>query len=135
MFETITVNYVETFINKLKKESPMAFVSFLSGAGADQTEKSRAAFAKFKGKAEKVLLKDIDKLFIFRPGYIYPVTPRKEPNLMYIVTRFLYPLIRLFGNKVSIRSSDLAEAMFLSGFNSPSQSILENNEILDYMNS
>ncbi len=54
----------------------------LSGAGADRREKSRAAFARDKGAIENILTKaDFSSFHTFRPSYIYPVTPRQEPNL------------------------------------------------------
>lgn len=45
-FRTITVNYTKSFADTLKKHSPGATICFLSGQGADRTEKSRTMFAK-----------------------------------------------------------------------------------------
>ena len=51
------------------------------------------------------------RLYIFRPAYIYPVEPRKEPNFNYRLLRAIYPLFRaLFPNQV-IPADDLARAM------------------------
>jgi len=52
VFKKITVDFALTFADILKANSPKATLCFLSGAGADQTEKSRIAFVKFKGMAE-----------------------------------------------------------------------------------
>lgn len=50
-------------------------------------------------------------MHIFRPAYIYPVEPRKEPNVSYRVLRSIYPAFRLlFPNQV-IRADDLARVM------------------------
>jgi len=50
-------------------------------------------------------------VFIFRPAYIYPVLPRREPTLSYKLMRAIYPVFRLlFPNQV-IRADDLAHAM------------------------
>ncbi len=50
-------------------------------------------------------------VYIFRPAYIYPVRPRKEPNFSYRLMRAIYPVFRaLFPNGV-IRADDLARAM------------------------
>src|SRR6267143_201364 len=91
---------------------PDAAFSFLSGSGADQTERSRVAFARYKGEAEKALLAaGFPRLYIFRPAYIYPVEARKEPNFSYRLLRAIYPLFRvLFPNQV-IPADDLARAM------------------------
>jgi hypothetical protein len=42
----------------------------------------------------------------------------------------IYPIIRLLGPKLSIRSTDLAKAMFLTGLNGGPKEILENEDIL-----
>ena len=56
--------------------SPGAAFSFLSGSGADPTGRSRMAFARYKGEAEKALLAaGFPQIYIFRPAYIYPVKP------------------------------------------------------------
>src|SRR5882672_4846087 len=52
-FRKITVDYTIEFARVLRASSPGAAFSFLSGSGADQTERSRIAFARYKGKAEK----------------------------------------------------------------------------------
>ena len=70
------------------------------------------AFARYKGEAEKALLgSGFPRLYIFRPAYIYPVDPRKEPNFSYRLLRSVYPVFQLlFPNQV-IRADDLAKAM------------------------
>jgi len=108
----ITSDYTIEFARVLRKSSPNAAFSFLSGNGADQTGRSRIAFARYKGEAEKALLvAGFPRVFLFRPSYIYPVEPRKEPNFSYRLIRAVYPLFRLlFPNQV-IRADDLAWAM------------------------
>jgi uncharacterized protein YbjT (DUF2867 family) len=111
-FRKITVDYTIEFARVLRGSSPNAAFSFLSGSGADQTERSTMAFARYKGMAEKALLAaGFLRLYIFRPAYIYPVEPRKEPNFSYRLLRAIYPVFRmLFPNQV-IRADDLAKAM------------------------
>jgi uncharacterized protein YbjT (DUF2867 family) len=55
-FRKITVDYTIEFARVLRASSPGAAFSFLSGSGADQTGRSRMAFARYKGEAEKALL-------------------------------------------------------------------------------
>jgi uncharacterized protein YbjT (DUF2867 family) len=86
----ITVDYTIEFARVLHESSPDAVFSFLSGNGADPTGRSRMAFARYKGEAEKALLAaGFPRVFIFRPAYIYPVEQRKEPNLTYRVVNHL----------------------------------------------
>ena len=69
-------------------------------------------FARYKGEAENALLAaGFPHVYLFRPAYIYPVEPRKEPNFSYRLLRTVYPAFRtLFPNQV-IRADDLARAM------------------------
>ena len=133
LFREITVDYTVAFAESLHRASPQAAFCFLSGQGADQTEKSRMAFARYKGAAETALLNTgFPRVHIFRPGYIYPVTPRKEPNLMYTISRFLYPLLRRIYPNIGIASENLADAMVhagLYGTGDIKSPILENKNI------
>lgn len=108
----ITVDYTVEFVRVLHASSPGAAFSFLSGSGADPTGKSRMAFSRYKGEAENALLAaGFPRVYIFRPAYIYPVEPRKEPNFSYRLLRSIYPLFRaLFPGQV-IRADDLARVM------------------------
>jgi uncharacterized protein YbjT (DUF2867 family) len=109
---TITVDYTTEFARVLRGSSPDAAFSFLSGNGADPTGRSRIPFARYKGQAEMALLAaGFPSVYIFRPAYIYPLEPRKEPNFGYHLLRGIYPAFRvLFPNQV-IRADDLARAM------------------------
>jgi len=51
-FNKITIDYTKAFGTLLKVQSPTATICFLSGAGADSSEKSSVLFAKAKGIAE-----------------------------------------------------------------------------------
>ena len=132
-FRKITVDYTIEFARILRASSPAAAFSFLSGMGADQTGRSRVPFARYKGEAEKALLAaGFHRLYIFRPAYIYPVEPRKEPNFSYWLLRAIYPVFRrLFPNQV-IPADDLARAMVsaaVSGKRERESVVLENREI------
>jgi uncharacterized protein YbjT (DUF2867 family) len=108
----ITVDYTIEIARVLHGSSPNAAFSFLSGSGADSTGRSRIAFARYKGEAENALLAaGFPCVYLFRPAYIYPVEPRKEPNFNYRLLRAIYPAFQLlFPNQV-IRADDLARAM------------------------
>lgn len=130
MFRIITVDYTKAFAKTLKLCSPQAIFCFLSGQGADRSEKSRMMFAKDKGAAENRLERmKFEQLYIFRPAYIYPTTPREEPNITYRIMRFLYPVYKwIYANGV-ITSSDLSNAMFIAGLKGEEKTILENKDI------
>jgi hypothetical protein len=72
-------------------------------------------------------------VYIFRPAYIYPVEPRREPNFSYRLLRAIYPAFRvLFPNQV-IRADDLARTMVdvtVRGAGEGRKLVLENRDIL-----
>lgn len=131
LFYRITVDYPEALARAVQQTGANPRFCLLSGAGADRSETSRTAFAKDKGIIENRLSQMGFRSFhAFRPGYIYPVTPRQEPNFVYRLSRWLYPLIRRMGDGASIRSTELAEAIFRVGIEGHDQEILENSDII-----
>lgn len=128
---TITVDYTVEFSRVLRLSSPGALFSFLSGSGADPTGRSRMAFARYKGEAERSLLASgFPHVYIFRPAYIYPIEPRKEPTPSYRLMRWIYPAFRLFFPNQAIRADELAQAMVdVVVIGDASGPVFENGEI------
>ena len=130
-FKMITVDYTKAFGEALKLNNEKTTFCFLSGQGADPKEKSRIMFARDKGTAENMVLNlGFEKTYIIRPGYIYPNTPRKEPNFSYRLMRLLYkPILSKIYPNIGISSEDLAEAMVEIGLNGGKKIIYENKDI------
>ena len=129
----ITVDYAVEAGRALRAASPHAAYCLLSGQGADRTGKSRAAFARYKGMAENQLIDmAFPRLLVYRPGYIYPVVPREEPNLMYRASRVLWPVLGPLLPNMGVPSRDLAHAMVhgaLVGIGDQANTTLENADI------
>jgi uncharacterized protein YbjT (DUF2867 family) len=129
----ITVDYTIEFARVLRGSSPDVAFSFLSGSGADPTGRSRIAFARYKGEAEKALLAaGFPRVYIFRPAYIYPVEPRKEPNFGYRLLRDIYPAFRVLLPNLVIRADDLARVMVEAAIRRTEERgglVLENRDI------
>ena len=129
----ITVDYTIEFARVLYGSSPNAQFSFLSGNGADPTERSRIPFARDKGAAENALAaQGFSHVYFFRPAYIYPVEPRKEPNIGYRLLRAVYPVFRLLFPNQAIRADDLGHAMVdvvTRGTEDRGASVFENRDI------
>ena len=142
----ITVDYTKNFSQFCKNntdEKEFSF-NFLSGGGADLTEKSSIPFSKFKGIAENYLLSlNFKNLFIYRPGYIYPGlnSREKEPNISYQIFKSIYPILKSILpssliNNISITSDDLSQAMFQIGIENDERikkNILENKDLMEYL--
>ena len=127
------MNYTVEFARVLRASSPNAAFAFLSGSGADPTGRIRIVFARYEGEAEKTLsAAGFPHVYIFRPAYIYPVQPRREPNVSYRLLRAIYPVFRvLFPNQV-IRADDLARTMkdaAVRGIGEGRTLVLENRDI------
>ncbi len=135
----ITADYTIEFARVFRESSPHAAFSFLSGSGADPTGRSRLAFARYKGQAEKALLASgFPHVYIFRPAYIYPVEPRKEPNLSYRLMRAIYPVFRALFPGQAIRADNLGRAMVdvgVQGGGENEYSVFENRDILTMVES
>lgn len=129
-FRKITVDYTKAFADALHKGSAAASFCFLSGQGADQSEKSLLMFAKDKGIAENYLLSlGFAHTYIFRPGYIYPVEPRKEPTIAYRFMRIVFPFLNVVYHSGVITSEELANAMVYVGLKGGDKTIYENKDI------
>ena len=133
-FTRITVDFTKAFGEILKKKSTETVFCFLSGQGADSREKSKVLFARDKGIAENFLVnQQFKSTHIFRPGYIYPVTKRVEPNFSYQLMRFLYkPVLSKIYPNIGISSEKLAKVMVEVGFAGAGPTIFENKDIRLY---
>lgn len=129
-FNKITIDYTKVFASVLKSESPGATFCFLSGQGADRSGKSRVLFAKSKGIAENDLFDfAFPHTYTFRPGYIYPVEKRKEPNLFYSLIRPMYRILSFIYPNIGVTSAKLAQKMVDVGFNQFKKDTLENQDL------
>ncbi len=135
-FRKITFDYTRVFADALYANSSNASFAFLSGAGADTTEKSSMMFARDKGAAENYLgSKGFSHVYIFRPGYIYPAERRTEPNAMYRLMRILYKPVSMIYPGVGITSVELAGVMVKVAFENGVDSVLENSEMRKILSS
>lgn len=133
-FASITIDYTKALATTLRNANENTTFCFLSGQGADSTEKSRIMFAKDKGIIENILFKlNFYRTFCFRPGYIYPVKERREPNFSYKIMRLLYqPFLSKIYPNIGVTSDKLASVMVTIGLNGYDKSIIENNDIRRY---
>ncbi|MEM7184501.1 MAG: NAD(P)H-binding protein [Spirochaetota bacterium] len=131
-FRKITTDYTRAFAEAIHNANEKMVISFLSGQGADSSEKSMVMFARDKGAAENSLLQQgFEKVYIFRPGYIYPVRERQEPNFSYKLMRKLYkPISTIFPN-IGLTSEHLAHAMVEVTLKGGEKAIYENKDIRD----
>ena len=129
-FRIINYDYPLNLAKVIHEKSNNATFCLLSGQGADRTEKSTMQFARDKGAIENALSAlHFGSFYSFRPGYIYPTKKRKEPNTFYVISRMVYPLLKLMGKSLSITDQQLAKTIFHVGLNGYSKEILENKDM------
>ncbi len=105
-YRTITLDIPVAIGTTLERARPGMTFCFVSGAGADSSEKGRQMWARVKGAAENRLLAMNLNTYVFRPGLIQPrrgVTSKTGwYNVFYAVTAPLYPLLlRVLGSLVT----------------------------------
>ncbi|MEM8883335.1 MAG: hypothetical protein AAGD14_04645 [Planctomycetota bacterium] len=127
----ITIDMPVAFAEALARVRPDAAFCLLSGMGADRTEKSRFAFARYKGIAENRLADiGLARFHSLRPGYIHPTTPRASMTASYRVMSALWPIVRRILPNAGIESADLAAGMLRVGLEGEAKNqVLENKEI------
>ena len=130
-FRKVMTDQPAAFAVALKRSSPDATFCLLSGDGADRTEKSRFLFARDRGAAERLISEaGFPHFHAFRPGYIYPVEKRVEPNLSYRVFRALWkPMLSWMTPGMGLTSHQLAHAMVKVGFGHVAPEVVDNKTI------
>jgi len=105
-YRRITLDIPVAIATTLEQVHPGMTFCFVSGAGADGSEKGRQMWARVKGAAENRLLAMQLNTYVFRPGLIQPrrgVTSKTGwYNVFYTLTAPLYPLLlRVLGSLVT----------------------------------
>jgi len=129
-YHVITYDYALAAANALLQANPNVAFLFLSGAGADSTEKSRTLFARVKGKMENALSRLPFKRFVIaRPAGIKPI--HKNPNTSFFnkVMIPLFPLLERVAPSYVITSVDLAKALLELAKRGSEKAIMENTDL------
>lgn len=129
-YHVITYDYAIAAANAVKQANPAMIFLFLSGEGADQSEKSRQLFARVKGKTEKSLLQlGLSKLYIARPGGIRPINKNPNAPFLYKLLLPLFPVMEFLTPNKMINSVQVARALLKIVKTKPEKVIFENMEL------
>jgi uncharacterized protein YbjT (DUF2867 family) len=98
-YRLVTRDYTLAAARTLVKAAPAMTFIYVSGAGADATERGRVMWARVKGATENALRTlGFRAAYCFRPGYIQPLHGIRSRTgwyrAMYAVTARLYPLLK-----------------------------------------
>jgi len=132
-YHTITHDYTIAAAKAMHSVNPNIMFGFVSGMGADSTEKSKTLFARVKGKTENALLNlPLKKLYLFRPGGIQPIQKKENPMWYeYILNPIVFPIMKLVVPTMMITSVELAKVMIHILLNGAPKTLLENKDLKD----
>ena len=130
-YHQVTFDYTIAAAKAMLAAKPSIQFLFVSGEGSDTTEKSRALFARVKGKTENELMRmDFRQLIIARPGAIRPVHKNKNAPFAYKLLLPLFPVVQFFAPAVVISSVELALALiFLLKKGGAQKQLVEHKEL------
>jgi uncharacterized protein YbjT (DUF2867 family) len=129
-YEVITYDYTKACADFCKQVNPAIRFVFVSGDGADRTEKSRTLFSRIKGKTENALLQSgLQHIFIARPDAVNPRHKNPKAPFLYKLVYPLFPLIEKFAPAKIIWSDTLAKALLHIAKNGNENDTLENIEL------
>lgn len=110
----------------------MVFV-YVSGVGADSSEKSRVMWQRVRGKTENALLKlPFRGVYIFRPGMIQPVGVKSKTTSyrwFYNLARPVLPLLRALLPDQILSTPQVGQAMLAAVRNGAQKRVLESADI------
>lgn len=112
---------------------PGATFCYVTGQGADSSERGRIMWARVKGKTENAILALPLDGYMFRPGFIRPrpggVAPKAWYRFLYPLAGVMYPLLsRIAPNSVTT-AEDVGRAMIAAAVVGYPKRILENADI------
>jgi len=114
--------------------NPAGTFCYISGAGADSSERGRTMWARVKGRTENALLKlGLARVYVIRPGFIQPVKGVRSKTAwyqaFYTAVAPLSPLIRLLLPGIATTTQALGRALIELGRNGFSRPIVTTRDI------
>jgi len=114
-YRRVTYDFTMTAARAVAAANPDATFVYVSGVGADSTEKGRVMWARVRGETENALLATSLQAYILRPGFIQPrhgATSRTPLyRALYRVAAVLYPVVRRVIPKHTSTTEHIGKAM------------------------
>lgn len=134
-YKKITCNYTVAAAKILLKINPKITFIFISGAGADSSEKGRIMWARVKGKTENALLAlKFQSVYAIRPAFIQPlngITSRTRLyRVLYLVFWPFMPLIKWLAPNSVITTEALGKVMIHIARKGALKHLLESRDVV-----
>jgi len=133
-YERVTYGIALAAAKVLCQLNPQMKFIFVSGAGADSSERGRLMWARIKGKTENAILRlPFAAAYVFRPGVIQPVHGEKSKTTLYrvaaSVAKPLLPLLRTIFPNYVLTTEEIGRAMLTVVRHGAPKRILESADV------
>lgn len=132
-YRRVTYDLTLAVADVLAKASPGLTFVFVSGSGADGTERGRLMWARVKGATENALLRHPLRAFVVRPGYIQPLDGIQASGrwirVLYRILGPLYPVWRTLFPRHVTTTRLLGRAMIEVARRGAPHAVLESADI------
>lgn len=133
-YERVTYGFTLAAAEMLVKLNPEMTFAYVSGAGADSTERGRTMWARVKGKTENALLgMPFKAAYMLRPGYIQPMHGIRSQTgwyqALYTVMAPLYPMWKAVLPNYVTTTEQLGRAMIAVAKKGAKKRVLECRDI------
>ena len=133
-YTRVTYDITLAAARTLVRASPGMTFEYISGQGADSSEKGRSMWARVKGRTENVLLAlPFNAAYMFRPGFIQPLHGIKSKTrvyrFFYAVSKPLLPVLKAIFPQYVTTTERLGRAMIAVARHGYSKKVLEMRDI------
>ena len=132
-YTRITYGITLAAAQTLLQSSPSATFIYVSGAGADSSERSRTMWARVRGRTENALLRLPLKACIFRLALIQPVhaavSRTRSYRLFYAVAAPLIPLLRALFPRLVTNTELVGRAMLEVARHGAPRQLLDSRDV------
>ncbi len=112
IYRRITYDLTMHAASTLLHHNPGIVFTYISGLGTDGTEKGRTMWARVKGRTENHVLRfPFRGAYMFRPGFIEPITGMEHTYTAYKVLAPVIPVLRRLFPSYVVSLRDIGQAM------------------------
>jgi uncharacterized protein YbjT (DUF2867 family) len=133
-YRRVTFDIALAAARTLVELNPSMTFIFVSGAGADSSERGRTMWARVKGATENAILAlPFKASYVFRPAFVQPMhgirSRTRWYNALYAVFSPLYPVLSRVAPGYMLTTEQIGKAMLQVSRHGAPQRILESRDI------
>lgn len=134
-YSRLTYDLTLAAARRLAELNPQMVFIYVSGFGADSTEKSRVMWERVRGKTENALrVLPFKSVYIFRPGMIQPLDGIKSKTasyrIFYTLAKPILPLLRKALPDLILTTAQVGQAMLNAVRRGAPKAVLESPDIV-----